>query len=100
MDWYYYINTLRKFWTFMEGLYPVLGRVREKTSLAASRRLDGFGVKSFSNGRVATRRSQALKSIGEEFYWRDLSRERDTLTGLPPESLVVLRPVFLLSLAL
>ena len=100
MDLYYYINTLRKFWTFMEGLYPVLGRVREKTGLAASRRLDAFGVKKFSDRRLATQRGQALKSIGEEFYWRDLGRERDTLAGLSPESLVVLRPVFLLSLAL
>ncbi|MHC1725034.1 MAG: hypothetical protein AB9866_03250 [Syntrophobacteraceae bacterium] len=99
MDWYFYINTLRKFWNFMEGLFPVLGRARERAGLAASR-LDALGVKTFSNRGLATQRGQALKSIGQEFYWRDLSRERDIVAGLSPESLIVLRPVFLLSLAL
>jgi len=84
----------------MEGLYPVLARVRKKSSLAASRLLDAFRVKAFVNRHLAAQHGKALKSVGEGLYWWDLSRERDILAALPPESLIVLRPVFLLSLVL
>lgn len=99
MDLHYYINTLRKFWIFMEGLYPVLSRVRQRAGTAASR-LDAFGVKEFSKRRLESQRGKALKGVGEDLYWRDLSRERDILAGLSPESQLVLRPVFLLSVVL
>jgi hypothetical protein len=100
MDLHYYINTWRKFWNFMESLYPFLGKARNKASSAASRRLSRMRAGAFLNRRLSGRRGQAIKSVGEEFYWRDMTREREALAGLPPESLVVLRPVFLVSLAL
>jgi hypothetical protein len=63
-------------------------------------RLDAFGVKESSKRRLGTQGGKALKSVGEDLYWRDLSRERDILAGLSPESQLVLRPVFLLSVVL
>lgn len=100
MDIQYYISIWRKFWNFLEGLYPVLGRLREKISRPLSPVLNCLGVTAFLDRQFATKRGQALRTVGTKFYWKDMTRDRESLAGLPLESLIVLRPVFLLSLAL
>jgi hypothetical protein len=100
MDVRYYINTWRKFWNFLEGLYPVLGRAREKIRLIVIQASNALGLTAFFSRIGATQRAQTIKVMGERFLWRDLSQDRQSLANLSPEAMVILRPVFLLSLVL
>ena len=96
MDVRYYINTWRKFWNFLEGLYPVLGRVRQKTGDAVSRASKALGLSAFWSRLGAGSHGQAINRLDPfgRILLPDINRLDPLgpiLLPLPPPSLQSLR---------
>jgi len=94
------INTVRKFWNFLEGLYPFLGSVRQRAAACGRRLVEAPPVKNLLKRLSESSQAAAVKSLGESFLWRDLSKQRLQLQNLPPDVLAILRPLFLACLFL
>lgn len=94
------INTVRKFWNFLEGLYPVLGSFRRRAGVLRERLVEAPPVQNVLRRLGKSSQATAVKSLGESFLWRDLSKQRLQLQNLPPDTLAVLRPLFLACLLL
>lgn len=88
------IATLRKLGNYLAGLFPFLARFGDWLTRTLKDQFAG----SISDERLAALRNStpvasAWKFI-ERFYWRNYSKDRIDFNTPPPESLVVLRPIF------
>lgn len=94
------VSTVRKFWNFLEGLYPFLGTFRQRAGAVRQRLAEAPPIRKVLKRLGKSSHAAAAKSLGEDFLWRDLSKQRRQLQTLPAGALAVLRPLFLACLGL
>lgn len=88
------IATLRKLGNYLSGLFPFLARLGDWLTRTLNDQFAGsISDERLSALRNSTPIASAWKFI-ERFYWRNYSKDRIDFTAPPPESLVVLRPIF------
>ncbi|MBY0550585.1 MAG: hypothetical protein K2W95_25120 [Candidatus Obscuribacterales bacterium] len=88
------IATLRKLGNYLAGLFPFLSRVADWLAEPVRRK---FADSVLETRWTEFRNSPAVSSVWkfiERFYWRNYSKDRLDFDAPPPESLVVLRPIF------
>ncbi len=115
------IASLRKFGNFVVGLFPVLGTILDwllAPFIRAARVAQGRAnqqagsqksgailgnlppapehVEKFLQAPLVKAATPAIR----RFYWKDYAQDRLVLERLPPGSLVILRPLFLVTVAL
>ncbi len=109
------IASLRKFGNFVVGLFPVLGTILDwllapfiraarvaqarANQQAASQKSGAIApeqVDKFLQAPLVKAATPALR----RFYWKDYAQDRLVLERLPAGSLVILRPLFLVTVAL
>jgi hypothetical protein len=116
------IASLRKFGNFVVGLFPVLGTILDwllAPLIRAARVIQARVVKPTNSeqttGSILGNLSPAPEQVDKflkaplvkaatpairRFYWKDYAQDRLVLERLPPGSLVILRPLFLVTVAL
>lgn len=98
------LATLRKFGYFLVGLFPLLGWLLTRLNRGLrSVRLKLLKVRHNRKLYKHISRSRMIQGgykIVERFYFRDYSKDQLDLQALPPESRIILRPVFLVTAAL
>lgn len=94
------IAALRKFGNYIAGVFPFAAAI----AAWINARLEGIRRRLRANRKWRRFvRSPKVKVIGkviERFYWKNYSKDRINLEDSPPESLVVLRPIFQLCILL
>ncbi len=102
------IASLRKFGNFVVGLFPVVGTIvtillspfarAVKGNSALSGKIDLARDKVNQVGQIKA--VKAATPALRRFYWKDYGQDRLDITTLPAGSLTVLRPLFLVTMAL
>lgn len=88
------IATLRKLGNYLAGLFPFLSRFADWIAEAVRKKFQDSVLETrWTDFRNSQRVSSVWKFI-ERFYWRNYSKDRLDFDAPPPESLVVLRPIF------
>ncbi len=90
----------RRFWAFLNCLFPFLSRLSRRAAAATRPWIDRTGLPARLAQIRGTPSGRAALGLAERFYWKDLSSHRADWESLPPSGLAVLRPVFLVSVAL
>ncbi len=115
------IASLRKFGNFVVGLFPVLGTILDwllAPFIRAARAVQARANQqagSPKSGAILVNLSSAPEQVDKflqaplvkaatpairRFYWKDYAQDRLVLERLPQGSLVILRPLFLVTVAL
>lgn len=116
------IASLRKFGNFVVGLFPVLGTILDwllapfiRAARVIQARASQQQAESQKSGAILGNLSSAPEQVDKflqaplvkaatpairRFYWKDYAQDRLVLERLPQGSLVILRPLFLTTVAL
>ena len=94
------IEGSRKLGNFLVTLFPPLARVGAGLGRALRWLVTNPVTAPYWQRFAGSRQGKAVIDLFERFWWRDYAKHRLDWGNLPPGSLALLRPVFLLGLAL